>query len=892
MITTINGQPLSYEPRADETAIEVIRERAGLTGTKMACGAGVCGACTVLVEGTPLCSCLLPANHMEGKQVQTIEYHGPENLHPVQKALMAHDGLQCGFCTPGFANEGIAFYARWRQTHGATMPSREEVATALSGHLCRCGAYIGIYEAIQRACAGDYDAVETIDAPRVDALEKVTGRAKYTVDMKLPHQLEGKILRSPHPHALVQSIDSTAALALEGVVAVADLMEGKKRVRYVGQPVAGVAAVDEVTATKALKLINVTYEVLPHVIDPAAAQQRGAPEVYGDGHDDVRSSAEGFTFPGAWNGNVRRTAIKPTSWRPAAARRHVESARKNRPDHVVERTYRNEQQVHTALEPHTAVAHWPTPHQLTLYTSTQNVHALRSDVAEHFDLEPDQVTVDSQYIGGGFGGKQGLYNETKAAITLARHTEAPVRVVADRLEEISYSSLRPGATMQTAVVTKADGTPEALVYKTMGEGGIAIGTMGAGMYGLMAPRVLRDLEDSNVVTNTAPGTPFRGPDAPSIFWSIEQAIDEVGEKRNLDPVTIRRRWLPDHEIRHRLLDWVEELPIWQERSVLAEGNGRYRQGVGLSMASWLFIYNPDVKVTVSSSPQGITVSTATQDIGNGTRTSLAKAVEDAMGIERNLVTVEIGRADLPVGPVAGGSQVTASVYPTAYAAAEAVVAHLLREAEAKLGLQHVKAGNGGINHDGGFTPWADILAGAEPFSHTDQRGAERGPLGIRMNLSQGEDDPAIGMRVGHIAIVTHLEVDTVLGKVRPIHVWNRLGVGKIFVPELARSQVYGGVIQGIGYALYEQKQYDFKTGQTLSSNLNDYRIPGIGDTPEIDVDFDEAGYEEIRGKGIGLAELATVGVAASVGNAVYHATGWRPTKTPITPWDVVAGMKG
>lgn len=892
MITTINGQPFNFDSRPDETAIEVIRERAGLTGTKMACGAGVCGACTVLVDDTPLCSCLLPANHLEGRQVQTIEHHGPEQLHPIQKAFMANDGLQCGFCTPGFINEGIAFYDRWRKEQGTAKPSREQVAQAMSGHLCRCAAYVGIYDAIQQACAGDYDNVIAIKAPRVDALEKVTGAAKYTVDVKLPGQLEGKILRSPHAHALVQAIDSTAALALDGVVAVADLLEGKKRVRYVGQPIAGVAAVDEPTARAALKLIRVTYEVQPHVIDPKAARRKGAPEVYPDGHDDLRSSAEGFTFPGSWSGNVRRTSIKPTSWRPAAARRHVESARKARPDHLVEHTYRNEQQVHTALEPHATVAEWTGPQQLAVYASTQNVHKLRKELADHFDLEPAAVAVDSQYIGGGFGGKQGMYNETIAAVTLARRANAPVRVVNDRLEELSYSSLRPAATMAAAVVTKADGAPEALVYKTAGEGGIAIGSMGAGMYGLMAPRVLRDLDDSNIVTNSAPGTPFRGPDAPSTFWAMEQAIDEAAAKLDLDPVTIRRRWYPDHEIRNRLLDWVAALPVWQARKGVGGEGGRYRIGVGLAMASWMFIYNPDVKVTVSSSAAGIKASTATQDIGNGTRTSIAKAVEDAMGIDRNLITVEIGRGDLPVGPVAGGSQVTTSVYPPTYKGAEEVMAHLAKEAQTKLGLTQVSVSHGGVNHSAGFTGWAEILAVAAPFSHTDQRGTERGPLGLRLNLSQAEDDPSVGMRMGHTAIVTQLEVDTRLGKIRPLHVWNRLAVGKIFVPELATSQVYGGVIQGLGYALYEQKQYDLKTGHTLSSNLNDYRIPGIGDTPEIEVSFDEQGYEEIRGQGIGLAELATVGVAASVGNAVYHATGRRPLETPITPFDVVAGMKG
>jgi len=892
MITTINGQPLPFEPRPDETAIEVIRERAGLTGTKLACGAGVCGACTVLVDETPLCSCLLPAHHLAGKQIQTIEAHGPDNLHPIQRAFMANDGLQCGFCTPGFINEGIAFYERWRKERGTAEPSREEVAQAMSGHLCRCAAYVGIYAAIQRACSGEYDHVTELQLARVDALEKVTGSAKYTVDIKLPQQLEGKILRSPHAHAIVQRIDSAAALALDGVVAVAELLAGKKRVRYVGQPIAGVAAIDEPTALAALKLIAVTYEPLPYVIDPIAARQPDAPEVYGDGHDDVHSSAEGFTVPGTWRGNLRRSSIKPTSWRPVAARRHVESARSKRPNHLVERQYQNEQQVHTALEPHTAVAYWATPEQLMLYASTQNVHRLRKEVAEHFDLEREQVRVDSQHIGGGFGGKQGLYQETIAAITLARHANAPVRVVADRFEEISYSSLRPAVTMDAAIVTKSDGAPEAITLKSCGHGGVAIGAMAATLYGLMAPRVLRDLEDSNVVTNTPPGTPFRGPDAPSIFWSIEQAVDEAAGKISLDPVTIRRRWYPKHEIRNRLLDWVESLPAWQQRATLADNSGRYRQGIGLSMASWLFIYNPDVKVTVASSPAGIRVSTATQDIGNGTRTTLAQAVEDAMGIDRSLILIDIGRADRPIGPVAGGSQVSTSVYPPTYKGAEEVMAHLAREATTALGLQGVTIGRGGLNHQDGFTPWSAILPVAAPFSHTDQRGAERGPLGLRLNLSQAEDDPAVGMRMGHAAIVTQLEVDARLGKIRPLKVWNRLAVGKIFVPMLARSQVYGGVIQGLGYALYEQKHYDQKRGHTLNSNLNDYHIPGIGDTPEVEVDFDEKGYEEIRGQGIGLAELATVGVAASVGNAVHHATGWRPLTTPITPQVVVAGLKG
>ena len=328
MKTYINGEALAFEPRFDETALEVIRERAGLTGTKEACGGGICGACTVLVEGTPTCSCLMPATHMADRHIQTIEAHGPDNLHPVQLAFMANEGLQCGFCSPGFINEGIAFYERWRTKYGKSTPSREEVALAMGGHLCRCAAYVGIYAAIQQACAGKFDAVTELVSPRVDALAKVTGQAKYTVDTVFnPNQLEGKILRSPHPHALIKSIDTQAALALEGVMTVANFMEGRKRVRYVGQPILGVAAVDGPTAVEALKRIKIDYEVLPATIGLEQALQADSSQVYPDGRKDTPTAAEGTSFPYTWQNNVGHLPLTLlSSKRPRKAQRKIDTA--------------------------------------------------------------------------------------------------------------------------------------------------------------------------------------------------------------------------------------------------------------------------------------------------------------------------------------------------------------------------------------------------------------------------------------------------------------------------------------------------------------------------------------------------------------------------------------
>src|SRR6266550_5685662 len=230
---TINGRltPLPADPEA--LLVDVIRDALNLTGTKLVCGAGVCGACTVLVDGVPLVSCLMPARAAADKSVTTVEGIGAGKLHPVQKAFMAHDALQCGFCTPGFIVEAAAFCDRWRAAKGTATPSREEIAAALSGHLCRCGAYDGIFNAVAAACAGQFDGRD-IFPPRVEARDKVTGAAKYTVDIRHDGQLEGVILRSPIPHGRIAALDLAPALALPGVAAAVSLLGDDRTVRYLG----------------------------------------------------------------------------------------------------------------------------------------------------------------------------------------------------------------------------------------------------------------------------------------------------------------------------------------------------------------------------------------------------------------------------------------------------------------------------------------------------------------------------------------------------------------------------------------------------------------------------------------------------------------------------------
>ncbi|HEV2783010.1 MAG TPA: 2Fe-2S iron-sulfur cluster-binding protein, partial [Actinophytocola sp.] len=257
---TINGSGRTVDADPDAPAIELLREGLGLTGTKLVCGAGVCGACTVQVDGTPMVSCLLPCAALAGREVTTVE--GLE--HPVQRAFAATDALQCGYCTPGFVMEAAAFVDRWRAGHGDVAPDRAEIAAAMAGHLCRCGAYQGIYAAIGAACTGAYDSGEPEPA-RVEAMDKITGRARYTTDVRLPGQLEGVIVRSTSPHAVVRSVKAPGGTVL------VDLLPDDRTVRYLGQPVAAVAGPTAAEARAAAGAVLVEYDERPAVLDPARA---------------------------------------------------------------------------------------------------------------------------------------------------------------------------------------------------------------------------------------------------------------------------------------------------------------------------------------------------------------------------------------------------------------------------------------------------------------------------------------------------------------------------------------------------------------------------------------------------------------------------------------------
>jgi xanthine dehydrogenase YagR molybdenum-binding subunit len=889
---TINGQPAPLPDDPDALLIEVVRDALDLTGTKLVCGAGVCGACTVLVDGAPVVSCLMPARAAAGKAITTVEGIGAAKLHPVQKAFMAHDALQCGFCTPGFIVEAAAFHDRWRAVKGTATPSREEIGAALSGHLCRCGAYDGIFRAVADACAGRFDNDTIAAPPRMEAHDKVTGAAKYTVDIRHDGQLEGVILRSALAHARIGELDLAAARAIPGVGAVISLLDDDRVVRFVGAPIAAVAAKDRKTALAAIAAIRIDSEKLPAAVGLEEARKANAPVVF-EKPDRKKAGnvSEGGGSPAPWKGNIRGPSAA-FSKKPKQVQSWVADAQQANNPLLVEGTFRTGTQSHACLEPHAAVARFEGD-VLTVHASTQAVFHLMEMIAKRFKLDHDKVRVIADHVGGGFGSKASLGMETIAAIELARAAKAPVRIAYDRHEELSVTGYRPAAEVKIALLPSAQGELKALSLTAHADTGAATNSTIAALARLIYPAEAKALADYDVISNLPPGAAFRGPGGPPMAFALEQAIDEAALRMNADPIALRKRWDPDPN-RQRLYDWAMGLELWRNRKPASAQTGRYRRGVGVATGYWLYLWQPGSKVEVAIKGGRLVASTATQDIGTGTRSVIANTVAREFGLEPHEVEVRIGDSRLPEGPGSGGSRVTASVVPPTLLA----IAKLKAAIEAHAKRKPLPGSN---------APWRELLAVSPDLAAASERPEDSKQMapGIQSPLKQVGllgwifgfmmrrfSNLAIGAGVPSSVQVIEVEVDTWLGHVRVVSVHTGIAVGKIAAPALAHSQAAGSVIQGIGYALYEAREIDSVTGDILSGGMEDYRIPGIADTPAIDVHFDEGGFGHVLGGSVGIGEVATVPTSPAIANAVCNATGIRLTELPIRPDRLISALKG
>jgi xanthine dehydrogenase YagR molybdenum-binding subunit len=750
--------------------------------------------------------------------------------------------------------------------------------------------------------------------PRLDGRAKVTGAARYTADIRLPGMLFARVVRSPHPHARIRSVDTSAAERHPGVraVHVLDHIRGSASlrdksesgagrlpvVRYAGQPVAAVAAITEADAEEAAALVRVDYEPLPFVVDLDEAMREGAPLVF-PGPTEQPGTAGGGGAPSGLpqNGNVRG----PNRSGPMGPPKGDVALGFKDADVVVEGTFRTQVQTHSALEPHGVVAD-ARDGMITIYASTQGTSSVRNEVAEVFGVPNTQVRVLTEFMGGGFGSKFGIGNFGVLATHLSKKAKAPVRLMLDRREEHIGGGNRPSSRSHLRIGAKKDGTLLAIHHVSHGSGGAGTGA-GAGTPSKnMYPAANILIEEHDVFTNAGPAAAFRAPGYPQGVFALEQVIDELAEKLGIDPLVLRDKIDFDEEQGGKNIDSnarrVErkmgaDKIGWSKRHAPGADPGPVKRGMGMAQALWVRVVDLDSSCDVRIHRDGsVEVATATQDIGGGIRTALAQVVAEELGLRPTDITVRLGDTNFPAGPGSGGSRTTGSITPAARNAAWRAKTKLFSEIAAHFGVapEQLATDNGQVvaRGDGGKALSFRAAAARMRTEQIAVTAARSDDYGGWETKRPGSGRLGIGS-MGGVQFV-NVAVDTETGVVKVERVVAAHDCGRPINPLALESQINGGVLQGISYALYEDRILDKTLGHQLNANLEQYKILGARETPQIDILL----IEEYRGRNstdaTGIGEPATVPTAAAVANAVYNAIGVRIRELPITPARVLEAL--
>ncbi|MDP6652752.1 MAG: xanthine dehydrogenase family protein molybdopterin-binding subunit [Gammaproteobacteria bacterium] len=704
------------------------------------------------------------------------------------------------------------------------------------------------------------------DTPRIDAVERVTGVANFTRDFKLPGMLYGRVLRSPHPHARIVSVDITEAARLPGVQAIithedaqvvwgAGSVNGGRQyndptkdatlhrryifnnpVRFVGDSVAAVAATDRHIAEEALSLIKVEYEELPFVLEPEAALEEGAPQIWPEGNvcPDFRANREPMTSN---IGDVEAGFAEA--------------------DQVFEERY-DTGFIHNAqMEPRCSLTSWEGD-KLTLYSPSQGISNCRHDTARDLGLEDHQVRVISQYMGGGFGNKNQNQDADLVSATLSRRAGAPVMLEYSRREDWLGVHGRWPTVQYYKVGVKDDGTVTAMQlrgYSGMGpyrknSGGIS------GMDAYACPNRLREIYP--VYTNRTTSGNFRAPSEPHGFYGIENMMDEVAYQIGMDPVefTLKnmRRPTESRQFTNYSLDECIETGAeqfnWQARRRLVPGSdeGPIKRGAGFSFMMFRAGLGTSSAIVRVNANQEYTLFVGVTDIGPGAKTTMGMIAAESLEVP--LSQVEVVWGDTDRCPYSVGESGSRTTIMTGYAVVQAV-----ENLKQQIAAQGMPSGS-------------DVLIGsATPIPSTD--GKIRNCFGAHF---------------------VEVEVDTRIGTTRILKYTTVHESGRIINPTTTRDQIRGATIQGIGQALHENLLYDDASGQPLTPGYYRARHLTHQDIPEIEVTFIEVddGYGPFGAKTAG--ESGIILAPAAVANAVTNATGNRMTSLPITRGKILGAM--